>query len=87
MWTTRNTTSSRRKPTGWIAQSLRPRGCSWNWQTHLCDLQNRHLFSAVLEALRADPRVHILSADQSLLDRAIELYANRRDKEWSSRAL
>ena len=50
---------------------------------HLCDARNRHLFFAVLQALRADRRVRTLAADQSLLDRAIELYQRRPDKDWS----
>ncbi len=50
---------------------------------HLCDSRNRRLFPAVLEALRVDRRVRIIAADQSLLDRAIELYQRRPDKDWS----
>lgn len=37
----------------------------------------------MLKALRADRRVRILTAEQSLLDRAIDLYQRRPDKDWS----
>src|SRR3712207_548931 len=50
---------------------------------HLCDAQNRHLFPRILDALRTDPRFRIVPAEQSLLDRAIELYRRRPDKDWS----
>lgn len=50
---------------------------------HLCDARNRHLFPAVLDALRADARVRVVPADQLLLNRAVELYRRRPDKEWS----
>jgi predicted nucleic acid-binding protein len=50
---------------------------------HLCDEKNRHLFSQVRQALAEDSRFEILTADQPLLDRAINLYDQRHDKSWS----
>ena len=37
----------------------------------------------VLEAVRLDWRMRIIPADQGLLDRAIDLYQRRQDKDWS----
>lgn len=50
---------------------------------HLCDLRNRHLFPQVLDALRRDPRVEIIAAEDQWLADAMTLYAARPDKEWS----
>ena len=50
---------------------------------HLCDSHNRHLLAEVLDALRNDRRVTIVNVDQALLDRAIDLYRRRPDKDWS----
>jgi predicted nucleic acid-binding protein len=46
---------------------------------HLCDARNRHLFPALVQALRSDSRVRVVRAEQSLLDRAIDLYERRPD--------
>lgn len=50
---------------------------------HLCDARNRHLFKELRAALAIDRRFQIVDAAQSLLDRAIDLYDRRTDKEWS----
>jgi uncharacterized protein len=50
---------------------------------HLCDAKNRQLFGQVRQALADDPRFEILPADQRFLDRAIALYQQRTDKDWS----
>jgi uncharacterized protein len=50
---------------------------------HLCDAPNRGLFGEVRQALAADARFEIMPADQTFLDRAIELYNQRADKDWS----
>ncbi len=50
---------------------------------HLCDVRNRGLFGEVRQALAVDARFEILPADQILLDRAMDLYDERSDKDWS----
>jgi predicted nucleic acid-binding protein len=50
---------------------------------HLCDVHNRHLVREVRDALAQDPRYEIVAAHQALLDRAIQLYDRRADKDWS----
>src|SRR6202041_3859505 len=50
---------------------------------HLCDARNRHLFREVRQAIAQDPRFEILPAEQGLFDRAIALYDQRPDKDWS----
>ncbi len=42
----------------------------------------RHLRIAALNDLRSDPNIAIIPIDTTLLERAIELYASRPDKEW-----
>src|SRR5260370_17449504 len=44
---------------------------------HLCDARNRRLFKQVREALATDRRFEIVSAEQSLLDRSVDLYHAR----------
>jgi len=60
--------------TGWVLLEL---------ADHLCDTRNRRLFRQVRQALAGDPRFEVLSTDQRLLDRAIALYEQRADKDWS----
>lgn len=43
----------------------------------------RPAFLATLDRLRADANVTIVPAEQSLLDEALALYAQRPDKNWS----
>jgi len=50
---------------------------------HLCDVQNRQLFVALLDELHKDSRYDIVPLDQSVFDRAMHLYARRPDKDWS----
>lgn len=42
----------------------------------------RHLGIAALADLRSDPSIAIIPIDTPLLERAIEMYASRVDKEW-----
>lgn len=44
---------------------------------------NRPAFLQLLEALRLDPNADVLPAEASRFDRGVELFARRRDKEWS----
>jgi hypothetical protein len=50
---------------------------------HLCSLTNRLLLPRLRAELVADGRFKILPVDQETLERAIELYDTRHDKEWS----
>ncbi|MGA2581661.1 MAG: PIN domain-containing protein [Tepidisphaeraceae bacterium] len=50
---------------------------------HLCDAHNRRLFGQVRQALAMDTRYEILPVDQILFDRAVTLYKQRHDKDWS----
>jgi len=43
----------------------------------------RGVFLALLKRLRDNPRVAIIPPTQDLFDRAVDLYADRPDKEWS----
>jgi len=43
----------------------------------------RGAFVALVDRLRANPRVTVVPPTQDLFDRAVGLYANRPDKEWS----
>ena len=49
----------------------------------LRDEQDRGLFLDFLGEIQEDDRYEIVSADQRLLDQAISLYRDRRDKDWS----
>jgi predicted nucleic acid-binding protein len=44
---------------------------------------NRSLFLSLHADLRSDSRVTIIPPSQELLDRGIELYSERLDKDWS----
>jgi predicted nucleic acid-binding protein len=50
---------------------------------HLCGINNRHLLARLRAELMADDRVEIFPMDQTILQRALELYSGRLDKEWS----
>ena len=50
---------------------------------HLCAVRNRHLFGKVRAAVISDRRFLIQPAEQRLLERAIALYEDRPDKDWS----
>jgi predicted nucleic acid-binding protein len=50
---------------------------------HLCSVKNRILFPQVHEELKKDKRFEIIGADQTLLDRGLQTYNSRKDKEWS----
>jgi predicted nucleic acid-binding protein len=50
---------------------------------HLCDARNRRLFKQLCDALATDRRFELIPAEQSALDRAMELYNARPDKDWS----
>jgi len=43
----------------------------------------RELFSRLVSHLRAHPNVRIIPASRDLLDRGLELFSRRGDKEWS----
>lgn len=48
----------------------------------LAKLRWRSLGVAILEDLRSDPEIEVLSVSTELFDRAVTLYAARMDKEW-----
>jgi len=45
--------------------------------------QDRHSFEFLLNVLRADRNTTIVPATRDLLNRGIELYTERSDKDWS----
>ncbi|MFW6161300.1 MAG: type II toxin-antitoxin system VapC family toxin [Planctomycetota bacterium] len=45
--------------------------------------KSRARFLALVKALRRDPGIEIVPASTDLLDRGIELFGEREDKEWS----
>jgi hypothetical protein len=49
----------------------------------LADTKNRHLFKEIRSALLDDPPAEVVPFDAALYDRAIELYVQMADKEWS----
>jgi predicted nucleic acid-binding protein len=49
----------------------------------LADTPNRPLFKATREVLFAEPPATVIPLDMTLHLKAIELYAERPDKEWS----
>jgi predicted nucleic acid-binding protein len=49
----------------------------------LSDSSVREVFVRWLQVLRNDPRVRIVEATPQLLDAGIELFGERRDKDWS----
>jgi predicted nucleic acid-binding protein len=49
----------------------------------LAGRNDRHLFHELYESITNDPRVEIFSPDAELFRRALDLYFDRRDKDWS----
>ena len=49
----------------------------------LADTRNRHLFQETREALLDDPPAEVVPLDMDLHKRAIDLYIQMADKEWS----
>ncbi len=49
----------------------------------LSGVAKRELFSRLVPHLRAHPNVRIIPASRDLLDRGLELFSRREDKEWS----
>ena len=45
--------------------------------------RDRAAFSALLGDLAKDPETTVIAADESLFDKALELFRARSDKEWS----
>ena len=43
----------------------------------------RHLFQELHESITSDPRVEIILPDAGLFRRALDLYFDRKDKDWS----
>ena len=43
----------------------------------------RHLFQELYESITSDPRVEIILPDAGLFRRALELYIDRPDQDWS----
>jgi hypothetical protein len=44
---------------------------------------SRARFMHLVQALRRDPGIEVVPANSELLDRGLELFARREDKEWS----
>ena len=49
----------------------------------LADPRQRPTFCVLLESLKADSKLTIVPASESLFDLGVELYQRRMDKEWS----
>lgn len=49
----------------------------------LASTDGRGVFRQLLDDLEADARVELVLPDEQLWRRAVELYDNRQDKEWS----
>ena len=49
----------------------------------LSDTDNRHLFTVIRTGLYANPLAEVVPLDTGLHERAVALYAERADKEWS----
>lgn len=45
--------------------------------------QNREIFSMILQDLRQDPDATTIQASQELLEKGIDLFRTRADKQWS----
>jgi uncharacterized protein len=48
----------------------------------LCQTRNRDEFLALLEALGLDSRIRIVRLTKELLEHGIQLFRDRRDKDW-----
>ena len=49
----------------------------------LAGRSERHLFQELHESITSDPRVEIILPDAGLFRRALDLYFDRTDKDWS----
>jgi predicted nucleic acid-binding protein len=49
----------------------------------LSDTENRSLFATIRSGLHANPLVEVIPLDMGLQERAVQLYGQRADKEWS----
>jgi len=49
----------------------------------LAGRDDRHLFRELYESIANDPRVEIIPSDTELFHRALDLYFDRPDKDWS----
>jgi predicted nucleic acid-binding protein len=49
----------------------------------LCDIPNRPVFERLYATLIGSRQVEIVAADQAVLDRGIQLFRSRPDKDWS----
>lgn len=49
----------------------------------LASPKHRRDFVALLRALRSDPDIEVVPADDELFDAGVDLYTRRPDKEWS----
>jgi hypothetical protein len=49
----------------------------------LSGVRQRELFFRLVSHLRSHPNVRIIPASRDLLDRGLELFSHRADKEWS----
>src|SRR5215831_8883423 len=48
-----------------------------------CGVHDRQYFIRLIGSLRSDPNAEIVSPDQQLFERGIDLFSRRPDKEWS----
>ncbi len=60
--------------TGWILMEL---------GDGLSHLDNRATFIALLDRLRASPKVHVIPCQEEWFETGIALYRSRLDKQWS----
>ena len=49
----------------------------------MCKVGTRGTFDKLLGLIRSDAQSTVIAADQSLMDRGLQLYTARPDKEWS----
>ena len=69
------TYTGRTLTTGWVIAEI---GDGWSKPPH-----RRQTFLQILAELRASPNTVILPASDELLQKGIELFAQRPDKEWT----
>lgn len=65
------------------ARLVTTRGVLLEIGNSLAKLRYRHAATRLLQALEADPAVEIVPLSEELYRRALHLYAERSDKEWS----
>ena len=71
-----------------LANSLRGRMVTTTWVLSeladgLADTPGRSLFKPFVARFQSDPRGVVVPATQPLFERAVDLYHDRPDKEWS----